>query len=110
MENWNNQNDEQQNLHSDNEWQTSENDKDQNTDDSFNMNSAEADGYGIDPNTADDALFAVGDDDDDDDDDLDADDSEEEETSKRDWGSVDPLSDTDGLPSGVDPSGPGSAV
>ena len=106
MENWNNQNDEQQNLHSDN-WQMSENDKDLNTDDSFNMNSAEADGYGIDPNTADDALYTLGDDDDDD---VDSDDSDEEETSKRDWGNVDPLSDTDGLPSGVDPSGPGSAV
>ncbi len=100
MENWNKNNNDEQNQN----WQQSENDKDLRPDSEFNMNSAEANGYGTDANTADDALYALGDDDDDDDR------NEEEETPKRDWGNVDPLSDTDGLPSGVDPSGPGSAV
>ncbi|MBF0695580.1 MAG: hypothetical protein IR153_11050 [Flavobacterium sp.] len=86
-------------------WQREENiENSQSKTDSFNLTSAEADGYGIDENTADDALYTQGTDDDD------TDERDDDENAKTDWGNVDPLSDTDGLPSGVDPSGPGSAV
>ena len=107
METKNNGNTQEETSRNEN-WQLAENNYSEqpSADESVDLRSAEAGGYGLDAN---DTFYATThhDDDKERDNKEDDDDNEEENT---DWGTTDPLDPPGNLPDPMDPSGPGSAV
>ena len=97
-------------------WQQAENEENQiretNKDSDLDLRSAEAGGFGIGEDQEENSIYASAYSDDPDEDDEDEDDEDEDEENDsvdRDWGTVDPQEHL-GIPSDMDPSGPGSAV
>ena len=102
-----------ENTNDNQNWQLAENqDNEQRalnseTENNWDFRQAEAGGYQSDNDPE--KRFANDRDDEEDDDDENEDDDTENDSPKRDWGSVDPQ-EHPGIPSDMDPSGPGSAV
>ena len=79
-------------------------------DENWDLRSAEAGGFGIGEDREEHSIYAAGSNDDPDkDDDDDKDEEDDDDSADRDWGTVDPQ-EHPGIPSDMDPSGPGSAV
>jgi hypothetical protein len=107
--NWDAQSSDQQN-----DWQQAENYDNQEMADANEDEVLDFTAEGSYTEDADEILYADGGDDgkdeDDEKDEEDEEDKEEDDDELEDWGNVDPLSNPGGIPSDMDPSGPGSAV
>ncbi|GEP51883.1 hypothetical protein FNO01nite_25550 [Flavobacterium noncentrifugens] len=100
------------NSDSENHWQQAENEENKTqepNDQKLDLRSAEANGFGTGEDLEEHSIYASSYDDPEEGDDEDEEDDDEEDSTDRDWGTVDPQ-EHPGIPSDMDPSGPGSAV